>query len=232
MPKKISATKPKKATRKSSPVIDVDEKREEENLFHFEDSAPKKKRPMWHIMVVVLLIVGLIGLLITNRSMFIAAIVNGQPIFRWDLNSVLATRYGQQTLDGMLTERLIADEAKKTNISISQAEIDARGEEILKSFGSTLSVEEFLKLQGLSKAEFDTQLKLQLTVQKILSKDLVITDTDISNYIASNSATLIATEPGAMKEEAKNAILDMHVSEKFQTWIQEIREKASIQRFL
>lgn len=234
MAKKIKPSTTPKTTRKSTKkeVVINEPVYEMPASLPYSEEPIVRKRPTWVYVFFAILVFGLIGLLIVNRGMFIAAVVNGKPIFKWNLNSVLVSRYGQQTLDGMITEKIIAEEAQKSNISVTQEEINQRGEDILQSFGSTLSVDEFLQLQGLSRSEFDNQLKLQLTVQKILTKDLQITDQDIEMYIASNSAMLIATEPAKLREEARNAIIDTHVSEEFQTWIQELRDKASVQTFL
>lgn len=234
MAKKIkSSTTPKAASRSRKKEAGINEPVYEMPVsLPYSEEPVVRKRPTWVYVVFAVLVLGLIGLFIVNRGMFIAAVVNGKPIFRWDLNNVLVTRYGQQTLDGMITESIIAEEAQKSNIAVTQEEINQRGEDILQSFGSTLSVDEFLQLQGLSRSEFDNQLKLQLTVQKILTKDLQISEQDIEMYIASNSAVLISTEPAQLREEARNAIIDTHVSEQFQTWIQELRDKASVQTFL
>lgn len=194
------------------------------------ESRPIKKTFPWTYIGLAVL-VGIIVVLGINRSVFLAAVVNGQPIFRWELNTVLTSRYGQQTVENMVTERLILAEAQKENISINKQAIDARAEQILQSFGSNLSVDEFLKMQGLSRSEFENQLRLQMIIQEILTKDLSLTDDMISQYIASNSGSFMATEPAQIREEARNAIIDEHISGKFQQWLSDIREQANVQTY-
>lgn len=184
------------------------------------------------LLVLTALISGVLVYTLTNPGLPLAAIVNGQPIFRWDLHSVLNSRYGQQTLEGMITERLITSEASKQNVTVSQSDVDNRAKEILASFGSAMSVDDFLKLQGINREEFNNQLKLQLQVQKLLTKDLSISDSDVANYIASNAAVLTATDPAKLKEEAISAMTDEHVSSRFNEWLEEIRAKATVQQFL
>ena len=36
--------------------------------------------------------------------MLVAAVVDGRPVWSWELNSVMADRYGKQTLEGMISE--------------------------------------------------------------------------------------------------------------------------------
>ena len=132
----------------------------------------------------------------------------------------------------MITEHLIASEARKTGVSVTEGELGARKAEILKSVGGSMSLEDVLKVQGISKEEFESQLRLQLTVQKILGQGVEITDKDIDQFIATNKAALAATEPAALRAEARQAILESKVSEKLQPWFAELKKRAQILRFL
>ncbi|MEK7141794.1 MAG: SurA N-terminal domain-containing protein, partial [Patescibacteria group bacterium] len=184
---------------------------------------------------VLYLVIGLLALsalLLANKSMLVAAVVDGRPVWSWELNSVMADRYGKQTLEGMISEKLIESEARNQGVVMSPSEVSAREEEIVKGLGGGMKLEEILKIQGLTKSEFDRQITLQLTVQKILGKDLTITDADVNNFIATNRATLVATEEAALRSEAKQAILDAHIGEKLQPWFNELKAKAKVLRFL
>ncbi len=193
-------------------------------------ASPKKRAPVrW---VVAVLAVGLLVLAAVNRGLIVAAVVDGKPIFSWQLNNTLRTRYGQQTLEGMIGEVLIAREAQKQGVTVSQKELEAKQKEILSSLGTEVSLGDFLKFQGLTEADFNQQLRLQLTVERLLTKNLTITDSDIDAYIATNRAMLVATEASALKEEAKKAIINNEVSEKLQSWFLEVRQKAKVMKFL
>lgn len=195
----------------------------------FVTVTPKFNTKLLYMIVGLL---ALLALVLTNKSMFLAAVVDGKPVFSWELNRVLVDRYGKQTLEGIISERLIAGEAKKQNVMLSPSDIKIREDEIVKGLGNGMPLEELLKIQGLSKEEFDRQIALQLTVQKILGKDLVITQDDIDTFIASNRATLVATEEASLQSEAKQAILDAKIGEKLQPWFNELKAKTKILRFL
>ena len=191
--------------------------------------SPKLNSKIIYLVVAVL---ALSALLLANKKLLVAAVVDGKPIFSWELNRVMADRYGAQTLEGMISERLIASEANKQGVVVSPGDVKSREDEIVKGLGSGMPLDELLKIQGLSKDEFDRQITLQLTVQKILGKDLVITQDDVDAYIATNRATLLATEAAALQVEAKQAILDTKIGEKLQPWFNELKAKAKILRFL
>ncbi len=183
-------------------------------------------------LIIGILVLLLLGLFVTNKGLLVAALINGKPIFRWDLTRALTSRFGQQTLESMINERLIADAARKAGVFVSQGEVDAKEQDIVKGLGENVKLEDLLKYQGMTKSDFDSQIRLQMTVQKILGKDIVLTDADINNFIATNGATLRATDPGKLKDEARQAILDKKIGEKLQPWFLELKQKANILKFL
>ena len=190
-----------------------------------------KKFPMKWVWTAII-ILGLGGLAWLNKSMFVAAIVNGKPIFRWELNKTMTSRFGTQTLEGMISERLISDAAKATGITVLPADVDAKVADVVKSLGGNVNIDDLLKYQGMTKSDFENQIRLQLTVEKVLGRDLVISETDIDNFIATNRATLVSTDAAALRQEAKNSITSQKVSEKLQPWFMELKDKAKITRFL
>jgi len=179
-----------------------------------------------------ILVVGMVALFLTNKGLLIAAVVDGKPIFRWELTKSLLSRFGAQTLEGMITERLIATAAQKEGITITTEEITTKEQDIVKSLGPNIGVEELLKYQGMTKEDFDKQIRLQLTVAKVLGKDLAITEGDIDNFIATNRALLAATQEGELRKEAQQAILDQHIGGKVQEWLYNLRQSAKILTFL
>lgn len=195
-----------------------------------EATHDPRKNLLPGIIVVVVLVVG--AFLYFNRKLFIVATVNGSPIFRSQLNSVLSSRYGQQTLESMISEQLIAEEAKKTGVSVSAQEVQKKEDEVVKSLGSDVNIDQLLQYQGISREDFDKQIKVQLLVQKILGRNVHITPEDIDGFIATSSGRLTATEPAQMREEAKQMILDEKVGEQIQSWFSAIKDKAKITRYL
>lgn len=184
-------------------------------------------------IVIAVLAVVIILLYAVNRGWVFAAIINGKPLFRTSLNKTLANRYGQQTLEGMITEQLIYSEAKKAGIRVTQKEIDAKEEEIVKSFGGNVTIDDLLKYQGMTKGDFDQQVRLySLIIPKLVGKDIVVSDDDVTQYIATNSATLVATDEATMRSEAREAILTQRIGEKVQPWFTELKNKAKIFRFI
>lgn len=202
-----------------------------------EYDAPEmhESRSLWKspkMIALAIVVIGLIALFLTNKGLLIAGMVNGKPIFRWELTKVLTSRFGQQTLEQIISERLIADAAAKEGVTVTQDEISTKVAEITAGLGQNANLDELLRMQGMSRSEFESQIRLQLLIRNVLGRDITITEVDIDNYIATSGALLVSTETAKLREEAKQAIFDSKVGEKLQVWFEELRQNASIQRFL
>jgi len=202
-----------------------------ENLIPIESANPTRRFPLTKVALIVV-VLGLVAIFVSNKGLLVAAVVNGRPIFRWQLTSVMISRFGQQTLESMISQALIDAEAKKAGIIVSQTDIAQKESDLVKSLGGDVSIDDILKYQGMTKADFEDQLRLQLTVEKLLGKDIIITDADIDAYIATSGSMLAATDEAGLREEAKQAIFSQQVNDKLQTWFTDLRSKAKILRFL
>jgi parvulin-like peptidyl-prolyl isomerase len=183
-------------------------------------------------VAIIVVVLGLVAIFVSNKGLLVAAVVDGKPIFRWQLTHVITDRYGQQTLDSMISQALVDEEAKKAGVSVSQADIAKKESDLIASLGGSVSLDDVLKYQGMTKTDFEDQLRLQLTVEKLLGKDIKITDEDVTNYIATSGSTLTATDEAGIREEARQAIFSQEINDKLQTWFSGIKSKASILRFL
>ena len=202
-----------------------------ENLLPIEPPQPARPFPLKKVAIIVI-VLGLVAIFMSNKGLLVAALVNGKPIFRWQLTRVLTSRFGGQTLESMISQALIDEEARKAGISVPQEDIAKKESDLVQSLGGSMSLDDVLKYQGMTKADFEDQLRLQITVEKLLGKDITITDDEITNYIATSGSTLTATDEAGLREEAKQAIFSQQINEKLQTWFSEIRTKAKILRFL
>lgn len=174
------------------------------------------------------------GILFYFKGLFIVATINGQPVSRIALIQELEKRNGKQMLSSLITQILIQQEAQKQNISVSQKEINdevKRVEDGLKKQGQTLDAA--LSLQGLTKDDFIAQIKLQKLVEKMLAKDIKVTDKEVSDYIEKNKDSI----PKDLKAEevtasARQQLQQQKLSSKAQSWIQGLQSKAKINYFV
>ncbi|MBV9332633.1 MAG: peptidylprolyl isomerase [Candidatus Eremiobacteraeota bacterium] len=117
------------------------------------------------------------------------ATVNGQPISRDTFNARLeSSPMGKQVLQQLVQETLIEQYAKNNNITVTDAEIDARENQIKANFPSG-SWDEMLKSRGLSEADVRSALREQVILDKALTKDVNITPAQIKDYFNKNRAS-------------------------------------------
>jgi len=144
-----------------------------------------------------------------------AATVNGVPIPEAAIEKDLA-KYKQQqpnmfkgaagkaqekklrdaSLNVLITEELMRQEAKKENIKVTEAEIDAKIAQVKKVFPDQKQFEQVLKQQGITEAELRAKASEQVVAEKMIKKvtgKVVISDKEMKDFYEKNKAQL--TEP-------------------------------------
>jgi len=188
-------------------------------------SSPRFSRKTTIATVIVLF---LLGLFYFNRHWFVVAIVNGQPIWRWQYNQILEKQYGSQVLDQMIDKRLIEQKAKEKGVVIDQEAIDQEIDQIKESLGPDNSLEEILAFQGMTMADLREEIKNQLILEELLSAGVEVSQEEIDQYLVDNEETIIAEGEEERASEALEAIRIDKMNQKFQGWYQAIREEAEI----
>ena len=185
-------------------------------------------------VIIAAALVAVIALLYFAKPLFIAAIVNGKPIFRYSLTRELERLGGASTLNNIIERNIVYSEAKKLGKSVSPEEVDAelaKVEETLKGQGLTL--EQALSIRGQTKEELGEQIKYQKTVEKILGDKISITDAEIADYFKNNKDLFNKTDTlEGVKEDIRKTILQQKLADEYQKWLSEIKGKAKIFYFV
>jgi|HubBroStandDraft_4_1064222.scaffolds.fasta_scaffold00005_13 foldase protein PrsA len=117
------------------------------------------------------------------------ATVNGQPISRSTFDQRLeSSPMGRTVLQQLVQETLIEQYAKNNNITVTDADIDAKETQIKANFPAG-SWDEMLKSRGLTEADVRQALREQIVMDKALSKDVTITPAQIKDYFNKNHAS-------------------------------------------
>lgn len=196
------------------------------------DTISKSKQLLNKRNILILLgIVIVVGVLYYIKGLFIVALVNGQPITRLSVIQELEKRGGKQTVSSLVTQALILQEAKKQNINVAQKEIEEemkKVEDNLKKQGQSL--DSVLTFQGLTKEDFIAQIRIQKLVEKMIAKDIKVTDKEISDYINKNNATIPKDmKPEEVTASARQQLQQQKLGAKAQAWLADLQAKAKIQ---
>jgi peptidyl-prolyl cis-trans isomerase SurA len=141
------------------------------------------------------------------------ATVNGQEIKRDDVDKFYRTRVspeGQEpsqeealslklnVLDELINNEILLERAKKLNLEASDGEVEDKFTELKSPF----TEDEFqrqVKERGVSVDDLKRDLRRQLSIQKLLNREVVakitITDQDVSDFYSANKAQFNVAEP-------------------------------------
>jgi len=191
-------------------------------------STSKTDRNRQLYMLVGLAIV--VGLLYYGRGLFVAATVNGSPISRFAVIKNLEQQGGKGALDGIISEKLLRQEAEKKGIVIKKEEVDARIKDIEKELKSSgQSLDKLLEMQGISMKQVEEQTQLQLLLKKVLADKIKVTDAEVDAAVKEQIASKPETVSDAdFKKQIKESLENQKLSFEAQSYIQALQAKAKI----
>ncbi|MBP9798099.1 SurA N-terminal domain-containing protein [Candidatus Woesebacteria bacterium] len=223
----VKKTSPKKSTSKKmkDSVVMMDTPMKSENATM---SSPRMERNKQLYMLVGLAIV--VGLLYYGRGLFVAAMVNGSPISRLAVIKSLEQQGGKGALDGIISEKLLKQEAQKKGVSVTKAEVDTRIADIEKELkASGQSLDKLLEMQGISMQQVREQTELQLLLKKVLADKIKVTDAEVDAAVKEQIASKPETVSDAeFKKQIKDGLENQKLSFEAQSYIQELQSKAKI----
>jgi peptidyl-prolyl cis-trans isomerase SurA len=143
----------------------------------------------------------------------VAAMVNGHPITNAELDKVYQSQYPQpvegatedllttQRLDvlgNLITNEIMLQRAEKLGLTAIDADVDTQ----FNKMKAPYTEEEFnkqLAAQKLTREDLKANIRRQLTVDKLINKEITslisITDADIANFYNANKASFNLAEP-------------------------------------
>ena len=194
--------------------------------------SPRLKALYVRLAVLGLLLLVLAFLVYKNKGLFVAATVNGQPLWRMSLDSKLVTQYGSQTVDEMVGEMLIRQAASTKKVSVSPAEVNAKLAEIEKSLNGQITLKDALAQQGDTVESFRQRIELQLLLEKLTAGQVTVSEQEITDYIDKNKTTLTATDEAGMKSEAQQALISQKQNDVLRQYFTDLKAKAKVSKFL
>jgi len=145
------------------------------------------------------------------------ALVNGQPLSRADFYGVLERDYGRKALLQAILEKVVEQEAKKQNISVSDEELEREAERQSEAMGGREQLLKALGAQGIAEDTWKKQVRLELLSEKLRTKGVTVTEAEIKDYWEKNRAQfdepeqvklrLLVTATKAQAEEAYKKLM-------------------------
>lgn len=191
----------------------------------------KNKKLSLGIGIIVVIIV-LLGILF--KSVFIAAVVNGEPITRLSVVTALEKQSGKATLSSLITKKLILQEAKKKNIAVNQNDIDSEIKKIeanLQTQGSTL--DQALVSQGMTRSDLNDAIRVQVAIGKMVGAGVSPTEKEINDFVTANKGQMTeGTTETQFREQATEQLKQQKLQAKTQEFIKNLQDKAKVVHFV
>jgi len=189
---------------------------------------PMNKRVLW----VALIVVAIAATTYKFGPWLVPAIVDGRPITRFALWSRLEQSYGQQALDDMQNEAILDRAIAKAGVTVEQKAVDAQMDSLNKQFESLGGLDEALKQRGLTRTELEKQVRTQLSVEKILSDQVTVSDEEIKKEYDSNATTLYKDQKfDDVKGNIATSLKDSKLKDAFLTWFAKVKEETKVKNF-
>lgn len=150
------------------------------------------------------------------------ATVNGTDIDKDELYEKLIVSNGAATLDTMISDEIVKQEAKKADVKVTQDEIDAEMKIYEEQYGGAEALESAIASSGMTIAQLEDEMKNYLLIEKLVGPDIKITDEQIKTYFDDNKESFAKGEQVeashilvATKEEADEVTKKLKDGEDF-----------------
>jgi peptidyl-prolyl cis-trans isomerase SurA len=143
----------------------------------------------------------------------VAATVNGRPITDAELDKTYRLQYPQQAegssedlvlsqkmevLRSLIDNEIMLQRSEKLGVMATDADVDTKLNELRAPFTKE-QFDQQLKTRGMTLDELKTQIKKELSVQKLVNKEITskinITDADVSGFYTANRKNFNLAEP-------------------------------------
>lgn len=146
----------------------------------------------WKILSLVLLVALIAAIIIPflggSNGEEVVATVNGVEITKQQYYEAMVDAGGRQTLEYLIENQLVRQEAEEAGISVTAAEVEEELAAIKASFGSDAMFEQALAQYGMNEENFKKDLELQVVVRKLLEPNVTVTDEDVAAYYDTNKS--------------------------------------------
>lgn len=159
--------------------------------------------------------------------------VNGEFISRGTFLRKLAETNGQGVLEAMIAERLIAQSLSENKIVITDKEIEDKITAMRKDLAlQKTTFEQLLISTRQTLPQFKNELRTQLGVEKLLKKQITVSDIEINDYFTRNK--IVRGKNAILRSQLlsiRDTIYRAKLRQAFLNWYQLQKGKAKVQYY-
>ncbi len=169
-----------------------------DNSLSPHEAVPRSKSKVWAVLAGGIggaVIVGAVWGIVAHghQNDPLVASVGTNQIHQSNFESMMESMAGQQTLQQMITDQLIKDGAKAANITATKQDLATALQNLESQYGITSSsqLNQFLQSNGVTKAQLNDILTVNILEQKLAEQGITVTNTEIQNYYNQNKSSFI-----------------------------------------
>jgi foldase protein PrsA len=192
----------------------------------------------WHMKKIVvihggLLVVVVVALVFGYIRFWNVATVNGVAISRLDYIKALIKQDNKQTLEMMIQEAMIVNEAMKKGVVVDQKVVDEEIAKIeAKLKGDSQDLDTALKASGMTKTDLEKQIKIKKMVMLLSATKTEIGQKEIDEFLKTNKDSLPTGKTKVELETiAKEELIAQADQASASAWLQDLSQKAKIEYY-
>lgn len=144
------------------------------------------------LALVLLLAVSITGCAKTDKE--VVAKVGDVEITKDELYNILVEQYGEESLNAIISDKIIELEIKKADIKVTEEEIAEEFTKMENYYGGAEVLAETMASYNMSKEDMDENIRLNLSMKKLVGSDIVVTDEEIAEFFAANGEIFTKAE--------------------------------------
>jgi len=124
----------------------------------------------------------------------VLAVVNGEAVTKGQVYEYMWSQVGPQSVEELITRRLVQQEAGRRGVSVSEDQVDARVAELAEQYGGRETLELLLNSSGMSLEVLRENLRLNLLIEALLAPEIDISEEDLHAYYDENPQQFVEPE--------------------------------------
>lgn len=195
-----------------------------------------KLTPVLLVKVLLVVAIGVVVFLLLqkNRGFILAGTVNKSPIYRWELNQKMAEKYGETTLEEIISERLLDENLAKNKITVTNKEVEDELASIKQQYGGDAQFQAAIKQYGMTEAQALASIKQSVGLKKLIESQnkIEITDDQVKKYFEDNKTSFTGKKLEDVAAEIKTTLYQQEIYTKSQEWYSQVRKDAKVNSYL
>ncbi|MFJ8268084.1 peptidylprolyl isomerase [Peribacillus asahii] len=148
------------------------------------------KLAVWLVGAVVIAALIVVAMITSAAKNETVATVDGNKITKEELYDELVASYGTDTLNTLITNKVVELEAKKQNVTVSDEDIQKELDVLTEQYGDEETLKSQLEASGSSMDDLKDDIVQYLQTRKLIEPSIKITDEEIKKYFEENKDSL------------------------------------------